>query len=153
MTSGGNGRRANRDADDSLIPGALLCPIVPAFCPAQVEETATGGRCSPAVDLPHSVLNNGTAPGLEPPAFLYQAPLRKVVGAFAGKLELKSAHPPHYKPGTVLCSLEVKDKILLFARDTFDPVSLLEAAVEAGPDQASNRDPTFGQGLGAARVP
>jgi hypothetical protein len=65
---------------------------------------------------------------------------------FAGKLELKSAHPPHYKPGTVLCSLEVKDKFVLFVRDTVNPVSFLSAAVAASSDQASNRDPAFGQG-------
>ena len=46
----------------------------------------------------------------------------------------------------MLCSLEVKDKFMLFVRDTFDPVSFLAAAFNAGSDQAANRDPTFGQG-------
>ena len=55
-------------------------------------------------------------------------------------------HPPRYKPGTVLCSLEAKDKFMLFVRDTFDPISFLEAGFNAGLDQASNRDPMFGQG-------
>lgn len=90
------------------------------------------------------------APCLEPPPLLgwqdYQGPLQKVVGVFAGKLELKAAHPPHYKTATVLCSLEVKDKFMLFVRDTFDPVSFLAAAFNAGSDQTANRDPTFGQG-------
>jgi hypothetical protein len=93
---------------------------------------------------------NVVAPCLEPPPFFswqdYHGPLQKVVGAFARKLELKSVHAPRYKPGTVLCSLEVKDKFTLFVRDTFDPISFLEAAFNAGLDQASNRDPTFGQG-------
>ncbi len=76
----------------------------------------------------------------------YHGPFQKVVGAFARKLELKSVHSPRYKPGTVLCSLEVKDKFTLFVRDTVDPISFLSAAFDAGLDHASNRDPTFGQG-------
>jgi len=40
----------------------------------------------------------------------------------------------------------VSDKFSLFVRDTFDPISFLEAGFNAGLDQASNRDPTFGQG-------
>ncbi len=76
----------------------------------------------------------------------YHGPFQKVVGAFARKLEIKSAHPPQYKPGTALCSLKVKDKFVLFVQDTFDPISFLEAGFNAGLDQASNRDPTFGQG-------
>ncbi|MGD1097817.1 MAG: hypothetical protein ABSB35_38235 [Bryobacteraceae bacterium] len=72
-----------------------------------------------------------------------------MVEAFARKLELKSAHPPHYKPGTVLCSLAVKDKFMLFVRDTFDPISFFEAGFNAGSDQGSNRDPTFGPGAEA----
>jgi hypothetical protein len=87
---------------------------------------------------------------LAPPPLLrwedYHGPFQKVVGAFGQKLELKSVHPPHYKPGTVLCSLEVKDKFTLFVRDTFNPISFLGAAFNAGLDQASNRDPTFGRG-------
>jgi len=87
---------------------------------------------------------------MEPPPLLrwedYHGPFQKLLGAFAGKLELKAVHPPRYKPGTVLCSLEVKDKFTLFVRDTVDPISFLSAAFNAGLDQASNRDPTFGQG-------
>lgn len=90
------------------------------------------------------------APCLEPPPFLrwedYHGPFQKVVGAFARKLELKSVRSPQYKPGTALCSLEVKDKFTLFVRDTVDPISFLSAAFDAGLDHASNRDPTFGQG-------
>ena len=63
-----------------------------------------------------------------------------------GKLELKSAHPPHYKTGTVLCSLQVKDKFTMFVRDTFDPFTFFSIAFDAGLDHSSNRDPSFGQG-------
>jgi hypothetical protein len=90
------------------------------------------------------------APCLEPPPLVrwedYRGPFQKVVGTFGRKLERKSAHPPHYKPGAVLCSLEVKDKFLLFVQDTFDPVSFLSAGFNASLDQAANQDPTFGQG-------
>jgi len=93
---------------------------------------------------------NAAAPCLEPAPLLrwqdYQGPFQKVVGAFARKLELKAAHPPRYLPGTVLCSLDVKDKFILFVHDTIDPISFLSAAFNAGLDQASNRDRTFGQG-------
>jgi hypothetical protein len=114
---------------------------------AGAETQAVASPESPAVsDAPPAA----SAPCLEPPPLLrwqdYRGPFQKMAGIFAAKLELKSAHPPHYKPGTVLCSLEVKDKFVLFVRDTFDPVSFLAAAFNAGLDQASDRDPAFGQG-------
>ncbi len=117
-------------------------------------ETAFSGDAPQSAPLTDSAqeetTKNVAAPCLQPPPLLswedYHGPFQKVVGAFAGKLELKSALPLHYKPGTVLCSLEVKDKFTLFIRDTFDPISFFEAAFNAGLDQASNRDPTLGQG-------
>ena len=93
---------------------------------------------------------NASAPCLEPTPLVrwadYQGPYQKVVGTFARKLERKAAHSPHFKPGTVLCSLEVKDKFVLFVQDTLDPVSFLFAGFKAGLNQAANQDPTFGQG-------
>jgi hypothetical protein len=93
---------------------------------------------------------NSAAPCLEPPPLVrwedYRGPLQKVEGIFARKLERKSVHPPHYKTGVALCSLEVKYKFRLFVQDTFDPVSFLSAGFNASLDQAANRDPTFGQG-------
>ena len=82
----------------------------------------------------------------------YDGPLAKVVGTFGRKLERKSVHPPRYKPGVKLCSLEPGTKFLLFLHDSADPVSFLAAGFNAGLDQASNRDPSFGQGgLGYAK--
>jgi len=72
--------------------------------------------------------------------------MRKVVGAFARKLERKAAHPPVYKPDTVLCSLKLKDKFMLFVTDTGDPVSFMSSGFNAGMAQASDDDPTYGQG-------
>ena len=114
----------------------------------RAQEIASGVAQDPAK-------KNAPAPCLQPPPLLswqdYQGPFQKVVGAFARKLDLKSVHAPQYKSaqyklGTVLCSLEVKDKFTLFVRDTFEPISFLEAAFNAGLDQASNRDPTYRQG-------
>jgi hypothetical protein len=76
----------------------------------------------------------------------YEGPLKKTVGLFTGQLERKSVHPPHYKPGVVLCSLELKDKFFLFVRGSFDPGTFLNSGFNAGLNQAENQDPTFGQG-------
>jgi hypothetical protein len=147
---------------------AALLTIANALVRAQdvaSTEAAASGNAPPEVTSGYAELlkpptSGSVAPDeaakqqevtcLEPLPFVkledYQGPFQKVVGAFAGKLELKSAHLPHYKTGTVLCSLQVKDKFMLFARDTFDPLSFLSAAFNAGLDHSSNRDPTFGQG-------
>lgn len=79
----------------------------------------------------------------------YQGPLRKVVGTFAGKLELKTVRTPHappYRPGVMLCTLRPKDKFLLSVRDFLDPLTFLGGAFFAGLDQAQNTDPSYGQG-------
>jgi hypothetical protein len=64
--------------------------------------------------LEEKTSKNLVAPCMEPPPLVslkdYNGPLNKVVGIFARALERKSVHPPHYKPGVVLCSLELKDK-------------------------------------------
>jgi len=132
---------------------SLLCLLAPELCPAQTaapETVAADVAPPPSAPAQEQTTKNSAAGCLQPPPMVrwqdYQGPFQKLVGAFAGKLEIKSAHPPHYKPGTVLCSLEVKDKFFLFVRDTFDPISFLGAGFDAALDQASNRDPGFGQG-------
>lgn len=93
---------------------------------------------------------NITAPCLEPPPLIrwddYQGPFRKIVGTFASTLERKSVQSTHYRPGALLCSLEPRDKFVLFLHDSFDPLSLLTAGFDAGLDQAQNNDASFGQG-------
>jgi hypothetical protein len=76
----------------------------------------------------------------------YHGPFQKVVGAFGRRLERKSAHAPHYKPEAVLCVLSLHDKFLLSVRETFDPVTVLGIAYDAGISQAENNDPSYGQG-------
>ena len=76
----------------------------------------------------------------------YDGPLAKTLGLFTQQLERKSVHPLHYKPGVKLCSLELKDKFLLFVRGSYDPATGLGAAFNAGISQAENSDAPFGQG-------
>ena len=102
------------------------------------------------VPLPEQTKLNATAPCLEPPPMVrledYDGPLKKTVGIFAQKLERKSVRAPHYKPGAILCSLEVKDKFILFVMDSIDPVSFLDVGFNAGLAQAQDEDRAFGQG-------
>jgi hypothetical protein len=94
--------------------------------------------------------SNVAAPCVEPPPLPsvkdYNGPLNKTVVVFARALERKSVHPPHYKPGVFLCSLELKDKFVLFVQDSLDSVTFLSTGFWAGMDQASDKDRTFGQG-------
>ena len=95
---------------------------------------------------------NPAAPCLEPPPLVrwgeYHGPLKRAEGLFARKVERKAVRAPRFKPDTLLCSLETKDKFTLFLHDTFEPLSFLSAGFNAGMDQAADRDPGFG--LGAA---
>lgn len=116
------------------------------------QESAAPPQQSPDVPAAAQEVTrkNPAAPCVEPPPLVrwedYQGPLKKTVGTFARKLERKSVNAPHYKAGAVLCSLDPKDKFILFVQDTFDPVTFLSAAFDAGLDQAENTDPSFGQG-------
>jgi hypothetical protein len=95
------------------------------------------------------VSKNTGAPCVEPPPIIrledYEGPMKKAVGFFARALERKAV--PHYKPGVFLCSLAAKDKFVLFVQDSLNPVAFLSSGFNAGLDQASNRDPAFGQGM------
>jgi len=77
----------------------------------------------------------------------YRGPLEKTVGIFSRRLERKAVHPPHYMPGAKLCTLGLKDKFVLFAQNTIDPVTFISAGFDSGISQAENDDPSYGQGL------
>ena len=131
--------------------GGAVCAQEPAQQPAQKPPAQQPGqRASGVPEMQEEAAKNATAPCVQPPPMVrwqdYDGPLKKVVGTFAGKLERKSAHAPHYKPGAVLCSLELKDKFLLFVQDTIDPETFLGVGFDAGIDQAENSDRAFGQG-------
>ncbi len=93
---------------------------------------------------------NPSAPCIQPAPMVtwqeYDGPLQKVVGVFGRRLEQRSVGRGHYKPGAVMCTLETKQKFLLFVQDMIDPVTFLSVSFNAGISQAENSDPTFGQG-------
>jgi len=101
-------------------------------------------------DLPGQVVLNTAGKCVQPPPMVrlqdYDGPLHKVIGTFTRKLDRQSVRDPHYKPGLVLCSLEIKDKFFLFLGDSVDPETFLAAGFNAGISQAENDDPSFGQG-------
>ncbi len=101
-------------------------------------------------DLPGQVVLNPTGQCVQPPPMVqlqdYIGPFHKVIGTFTRKLDRQSVHIPHYKPGLILCSLEIKDKLFLFLRDSVDPETFLAAGFDAGISQAENDDAPFGQG-------
>src|SRR3989454_9759448 len=116
-----------------------------------VKEAQQAGQPTGGVpQTQEEATKSPTAECVEPPPMVtwqdYDGPLKKTVGTFAGRLERKSAHPPHYKPGAGLCSFAPTAKFILFVQDTIDPVTFLGAGFDAGIDQAQNSDPTFGQG-------
>jgi hypothetical protein len=75
----------------------------------------------------------------------YNGPFKKFVVHLAGKPEIKTVQHPQDHSSKV-CSLPVQKKFMLFAKDTFEPVTFGIAGFNAGLAQASNDDPTFGQG-------
>jgi hypothetical protein len=105
---------------------------------------------APAAALQEEAKKNVAGQCVQPAPMMrmedYDGPFKKVVGTFARPLERKTVHPPHYKPGAKLCTLEVKDKFVLFVRDSFDPVTFLGTGFNAGLDQAENTDTRYGQG-------
>jgi len=80
----------------------------------------------------------------------YQGPFAKTVGVFAERLERRSVGSPsqrHYKSGTLLCTLEVKDKFWLFVRDSTDPVAFINATYNGVIGSWQDTQPTFGHGF------
>ena len=102
------------------------------------------------VEMPGQVVLNSSGQCVQPPPMVqlqdYNGPFQKVIGTFTRKLDRQSVHLPHYKPGLVLCSLEIKDKFFLFLHDSIDPETVLGAGFDAGISQAMNDDAPFGQG-------
>jgi hypothetical protein len=130
----------------TLILGMLCSDLVcsqqlPAVPPSPPDAQVT---------LEERTSKNVSVPCVQPAPLVrlqdYNGPMKKTVGLFARALELKAVHQPRYKPDVVLCSLELKDKFVLFVQDSVNPVAFLGSGFYAGLDQASDKDPTFGQG-------
>ncbi len=124
-----------------LAGGAVYAQAPPAPAPAQQPSAA---------QLQEEAIQNAVAPCVQPAPMVriedYDGPLKKLVGTFARPLERKSVHPPQYKPGAKLCTLTLKGKFVLFVQDSFDTVTFLGTAFDAGLDQAENTDASYGQG-------
>jgi hypothetical protein len=124
--------------------------------------TATAGRAQEAppevpqpslpvpLDFSGQVVLNPKGLCVEPPPMVqlqdYIGPFHKVIGTFTQKLDRVSVQDVRYKPGVALCSLQIRDKLFLFLRDSVDPETFLAAGFDAGVSQARNLDPQFGQG-------
>ncbi|HLY93087.1 MAG TPA: hypothetical protein VKQ89_07515 [Candidatus Angelobacter sp.] len=76
----------------------------------------------------------------------YTGPLRKLVLFVARKPEIKTVQRPSLAEGTI-CALRPGQKFHLFVRNTFEPVTIVASAFDAGIEQAQDTDPTFGQGF------
>jgi hypothetical protein len=121
--------------------GAVYAQDAPA--PAPPPQPASTPLQEEAIqNVPAACVQPAPMVGIED----YDGPLKKLVGTFARSLERKSVHPPDYKPGVKLCTLTLKGKFVLFVQDSFDPVTFLGAAFDAGLDQAQDTDPSYGQG-------
>jgi len=131
--------------------GMLLVAALAGCAPVRAQETPPNPQppAAPA-EMPGQVVLNSTGQCVQPPPMVqlqdYNGPFQKVIGTFTRKLERQSVHLPHYKPGLVLCSLEIKDKFFLFLHDSVDPETFLGAGFDAGISQAENDDAPFGQG-------
>jgi hypothetical protein len=131
--------------------GAILVAALAGSAAIRAQEMPPNPHppVAPA-DLPGEVVLNPVGKCVQPPPMIqlqdYDGPFHKVIGTFTQKLDRQSVHDPHYKPGLVLCSLEIKDKFFLFLHDSVDPETFLSAGFGAGISQAENDDPSFGQG-------
>jgi hypothetical protein len=116
---------------------------------ACAQELPAAPQQAPAAPMEEETMKNVAGQCLQPAPMVrlkdYDGPFKKLVGTFARPLERKTVHPPHYT-GAKLCTLGLKDKFVLFVRDSFDPVTFLGSGFNAGIDQAENTDPRYGQG-------
>jgi hypothetical protein len=76
----------------------------------------------------------------------YTGPLRRVVLFVARKPEIKTVQQPTLAEG-IVCALRPGQKFHLYVRNTFEPVTIVTSAFDAGIEQAEDSDPTFGQGF------
>jgi len=144
--------RASSNTSSRLVLWGVIVVAALAWSSAARSQDTPPNPQPPAApaDLPGQVVLNPAGLCVQPPPMVelqdYNGPFHKVIGTFTRKLDRQSVHDPHYRPGFVLCSLEIKDKFFLFLRDSVDPETFLSAGLDAGISQAENDDPSFGQG-------
>ena len=129
---------------------ALLAVLAWAGTSCAQESPAPNPPVQPAPSQSGPV-NAVTAPCVQPVPMVrlqdYTGPFQKTIGFFSGPVVRKTVHPAHYKPGTVLCTLTLKDKFHLFVRDAYDPGTFVSAAFNAIISQAEEGDRPFGEGM------
>ena len=143
-------------------PGMLLVAALATGVPLWSQDALPAGRTAgeapalvPAVTPEREVAVAKTGAGgvvcLEPAPMVrwqdYNGPFAKIVGTLGEKVDRPSIRQPNFKEGDVLCSLNVKDKFLLFVHDTTNPFTVLTVAFNSGIDQAENAERRFGQGM------
>lgn len=126
-----------------------------AFCSAaaaQTSDQSTGPSGQMVPDKPPAAPSAAMGQKkdcVEPdPTFTnlqYHGPFKNLVTRIAGKPDIKTVHL-HAGEGRI-CTLPVGKKFTLFVRDTFEPFTFAIAGFNAGVSQASDDDPTFGQGM------
>jgi hypothetical protein len=136
-----------------LLRGPVLAGILLASAAAGAQEPQPAEPANPPAIEKLQTAQNPTEPCVQPPPPVtwqdYVGPFHKVLGIFALKIERESVgtlQPLSYKPNTVICSLEIKDKFMLFVWESVDPVTFLQAGFNAGLSQAWDGDAPFGQG-------
>ncbi len=129
----------------------VLVPALSWASASWAQETSPPKLPAQPVPSQSGPVNRAGVPCIQPEPMVkledYNGPFEKTIGLFTQQLARKSVSVPHYKPGTVLCSLELKDKFLLFVRGSYDPIIFLNSGFDAGLDQAHDEDHTFGQGM------
>ena len=132
----------------AFMPAALIMAIGATLW---AQEPATPERKTSQQEQANSTTGAAGVTCLEPPPMVlwqdYNGPFAKLVGTVAGKLDRTSVHLPNYRAGYMLCSLGVKDKFILFVRDTIDPITVLSVAFSSAVDHAEGSESRFGQGM------
>jgi hypothetical protein len=127
--------------------GALLIAFLLAsgfaFSQAEQNNAEAAAQASPGKT------QRSAAPCIQPTPLIsvedYTGPFRRVVLFVARKPEIKTVQPP-LRQSSRVCALAPGQKFHLFIRNTFEPVTVLSSAFDAGLQQAQDSDPTFGQG-------
>jgi hypothetical protein len=118
------------------------------------SQTATPAQGSspapaPSTQAPAQLVdaNGCIRPAPLPSADDYNGPFNKLVVRFSRKLDIRTvALPQGPRPHQRICSLDARQKFRLFIMDTIEPVTFAGAGISAGIAQASDDDPSFGQG-------
>ena len=124
-------------------PGPGVATTQPALNPptVSVEQNAPPPPNAPSTAKTGCIEPEPTFTGLK-----YNGPFKKLVVRIAGKPEIRTVHHPHEGFDLRVCPLTTRQKFGIFARDTFEPVTFVLAGFNAGIAQASNDDPSWGQG-------